>query len=103
MNAGIRGSKLDVLAYTNTLVNAEDPNALIDELIKTHLVFPLSQKQIDIMKSSLLAGQSNDSYWTQAWTTYKANPTLAANINNVKPKLTAMYTYFFNLAEFQLC
>jgi hypothetical protein len=103
MNNGIRGTKLDVLAYTSTLANPDNPNALINELINTHLVFPLSQKQIDIMKAALLAGQANDSYWTQAWTTYKANPTLAANINNVKPKLTAMYTYFFNLAEFQLC
>lgn len=93
---------IDVLTYVNALSNPGNPNLLIRDTV-THLcAIGLTQEVIQFLKSILLSGQSNDSYWTDAWTSYKANPTNVVARNMVLSRLNSMFSYLMNLPEYQL-
>ena len=93
---------IDVLTYVNALSNPGNPNLLIRDTV-THLcAIGLTQEVIQFLKSILLSGQSTDSYWTDAWTSYKANPTNVVARNMVLSRLNSMFSYLMNLPEYQL-
>lgn len=93
---------IDVLTYVNALSNPGNPNLLIWDTV-THLcAIGLTQEVIQFLKSILLSGQSTDSYWTDAWTSYKANPTNVVARNMVLSRLNSMFSYLMNLPEYQL-
>jgi hypothetical protein len=88
----------------NQFPNPEDPNALISAISTLCHPVPLSQASKDtIKKAYLLSGQDSDIYWTDAWNTYKNNPTNAAAKKTITDRLQAMMKYMFGLAEYQLC
>ncbi len=94
---------VDAVAFTRTLPNASDPNALIDEAIKVIFRVPLSvtTKQ-SIKQQILLSNQTQDHYWTDAWSLYLANPANTTNYNIVNSRLKTLYQYLTSLAEYQL-
>ena len=93
---------IDVLTYVNTLSNPGNPNLLIRDTV-THLcAIDLTPEVIQFLKGILLSGQSTDSYWTDAWTSYKANPTNVVARNMVLSRLNSMFSYLMNLPEYQL-
>ena len=51
---------------------------------------------------SLLSGQAQDHYWTDAWDDYLADPTNTMYYGIVESRLQGMYQYLMNLAEYQL-
>ncbi|MGB0849908.1 MAG: DUF1800 domain-containing protein [Bacteroidia bacterium] len=94
--------KIDTLQYAAKFPNPEDPNKLIDDML-THLhTLEVSQKQKDYMKTILLSGQINDSYWTDAWNSYVADPTNTSKATTVSSRLIFLVKYLMNLGEFQL-
>ena len=94
----------DVIAFANQFDNPQDPNSLINEMSKLFHPIPLSQTSKDTIKTAyLLSGQLSDSYWTDAWNAYKANPGDANAKKAVTERLQAMLKHFFGLAEYQLC
>ena len=54
------------------------------------------------MKSVLLSGQIEDSYWTDAWDDYYANQADAVKQSVVSTRLAFLVKYLMNLSEFQL-
>jgi uncharacterized protein (DUF1800 family) len=93
---------IDVLTYVNALSSPGNPNLLIRDTV-THLcAIGLTPEVIQFLKSILLSGQSTDSYWTDAWTSYKANPTNVVARNMVLSRLNSMFSYLMNLPEYQL-
>lgn len=94
--------KINVLAYAAGLSNPADPNALVQDSIDYLLREDLSQSTKDYLKSFLLTGQTNDSYWTSAWNSYIASPTDKAAVNTVTTRLINLYKYMMDLAEYQL-
>ncbi|HCP93556.1 MAG TPA: hypothetical protein DIU05_05930 [Bacteroidetes bacterium] len=94
----------DTISFVNQFPNPEDPNALISAISTLCHPVPLSQASKDtIKKAYLLSGQDSDIYWTDAWNTYKNNPTNAAAKKTITDRLQAMMKYMFGLAEYQLC
>ncbi|WP_445709799.1 DUF1800 domain-containing protein [Flavobacterium sp.] len=90
-----------VLQFPNTI--CQDPNLLVDECIKYLLPIDLSIGQKNILKTqNLLSGQSNDYYWTGAWTVYTQDPTDENNKQIVKNRLDSLFLTIIQLAEFQL-
>jgi hypothetical protein len=55
-----------------------------------------------LKKDIILGGQTNDTYWTNAWTAWIANPNDTVNATIVKTKLRDLYQYLMKLAEYQL-
>ena len=76
---------------------------VVDECIKYLLPIDLSIGQKNILKTqNLLSGQSNDYYWTGAWTVYTQDPTDENNKQIVKNRLDSLFLTIIQLAEFQL-
>jgi uncharacterized protein (DUF1800 family) len=96
-------TQVDVLAFTQTIPNADDPNLLIDNVVQLFLGLNISTVTKTAVKQILLQGQAQDYYWTNVWTLYLTNPADTANTTTVKQRLQYMYAYLLNLAEYQLC
>lgn len=93
---------IDAVAFTKTLTNPSDPNALINEVLNIIYRVPLTNAAKQTIKQQiLLSNQTSDHYWTDAWNTYISNPT-QANFNIVNTRLKTLYQYFLGLAEYQL-
>jgi uncharacterized protein (DUF1800 family) len=102
-NAAGKTLKIDVIKYTETFAHPEDPNKLIQELCERILSYDISDSHKDeIKKSALLSGQSSDYYWTDAWNSYKTNPTNNTFRTEVLNRLNALYTYLLALPEYHL-
>ena len=100
--AGSYISHLDVTAYTQTLSHADDPTALIEELIAIHYRISVGANVRAQLKSILLSGQTSDHYWTDAWAAYLANPSDPTNKSVVETRLMSFYHYLLVLEEYQL-
>lgn len=98
------GKKLniDVLVFVSKLKNPGNPNLLIQESIELLFAMDLYPEVLSFLKSILLSGQSSDSYWTDAWTSYQSNPTQVVTRNLVLNRLTSLFKYLVNLPEYQL-
>jgi uncharacterized protein (DUF1800 family) len=94
---------IDAMAFTQTLPNPSDPNALIDDALAILYRVPLSPTAKQTVKEQiLLSNQTQDYYWTNAWNAYIVNPTDQASFNIVNNRLKGLYQYLMNLSEYQL-
>lgn len=94
--------KIDALAFTATLDNPADPNALINEVLT--LIHPIASQTsvVSALKNILLSNQVSDYYWTSAWNAYVSNPSDAVNTNIVKSRLQLFYRTVLKMVEFNL-
>jgi uncharacterized protein (DUF1800 family) len=103
INTGTPKYRVDVLAFTRTLDAPSNPNLLIAEAIELLHVSPADANVTAQLKSILLSGQTNDSYWTTAWNNYANTPTpTATDTNIVLGRLRTFYTAILNMAECHL-
>ncbi|MDP2415050.1 DUF1800 family protein [Daejeonella sp.] len=93
---------IDILAFVSALSDPANPNTLINDSLEILYTIDITQQVRDFLKSILLSGQTSDSYWTDAWITYKANTSNTTNRNIVLNRLQSMYKYLMNLPEYQL-
>jgi len=94
---------IDAVAFAYALPNPGDPNALIDDTLAILYRAPLSaQSKQSIKQQILLSNQTQDYYWTNAWTAYTSNPTNQTNYNIVNTRLKSLFQYLMNLSEYQL-
>ena len=95
--------KIDFIAFAKTLPNPGDPNQLINDSLTYLYRLPLSQTSKNQLKTDLLlSGQTQDHYWTDAWSAYIANPNDMTNATIVRTRLRDLYQYLMRLAEYQL-
>ncbi|MDC1395742.1 hypothetical protein N8368_04480, partial [Bacteroidia bacterium] len=99
---GAEKLKIDALEYAKKFPSPEDPNKLIDDMLIHLHTLDVNQAQRDYMKSILLSGQINDSYWTDAWNSYYSDQNSTAKATVVNTRLRFLVKYLMNLAEFQL-
>jgi uncharacterized protein (DUF1800 family) len=92
----------DLPAFVSQFPDVANPVALVSRV--TTLLFPkqLSVSKQFVLKSILLSGLPNDSYWTTAWQDYLNNPTDPMAFEVVNSRLLAMHAYMMRLPEFQL-
>lgn len=94
---------INAVTFTQTLPNPGDPNALIDDALAILYRMSLSaQVRQTIKEQILLSNQTQDYYWTNAWTAYLANPSNQSNFNVVNTRLKSLYQYLMDLSEYQL-
>ncbi|MFM9051359.1 MAG: DUF1800 family protein [Bacteroidota bacterium] len=94
--------KLDVVAYTATLPQPNDPELLVQAVLDRHYCFDASQTLKDYLKDILLSGQAQNYYWTVAWDDYANNPGDQTAFMTVLSRLVPMYQYVLKLAEYHL-
>lgn len=95
--------KIDPMHLAKKYYSAGEPNFLIDFYIDLLLGLDLSKTLKDTYKTNtLLSGQSQDYYWTNAWAAYIGNPN-TTNTNTVRTRLVSLLTELTHLAEHNLC
>jgi uncharacterized protein (DUF1800 family) len=94
--------QIDCIAFTQGLSNPSDPNQLIADAAFLLSPLDIGATQTAFLKSILLSGQTNDSYWTTAWTNYLSDTTNTTYQNTVLTRLRPFYSYILDLAEYQL-
>jgi uncharacterized protein (DUF1800 family) len=94
--------KVDVLAFTATLSSPGDPNLLIDEALALLHPLPSDAALKTSLKAILLSNQTQDYYWTTAWTNYTGAPTNTTFANTARTRLQTLYQAITNMAEFHL-
>ena len=94
--------KVDVLVFTMTLNNPADPNLLIDEALFLLHPLPSDTALKTSLKAILLSNQTEDKYWTTAWTNYVGAPTNTTYANTARTRLQTLYQAITNMAEFHL-
>jgi uncharacterized protein (DUF1800 family) len=94
---------IDPIILTDKLPGAANPDTLIAEAVQLLLRYPLTDgAKTFIKRSILLSGQTDDSYWSNAWNTFKMNPNDMVAKNIVVTRLTGLYKYIMNLPEYHL-
>lgn len=94
---------IDAVAFTQTLSNPGDPNALIEDALAVLYRVPLSDaSKQQIKQQILLSSQTQDYYWTNAWNAFVADPSNMSVYTIVNNRLKSLYQYLMNLSEYQL-
>ncbi|MET0637008.1 MAG: DUF1800 domain-containing protein [Chitinophagaceae bacterium] len=95
--------QIDAIAFTKTLPNPGDPNALVDDALDVIYRVPLSDAaRLSIKQNILLSGQTQDYYWTNAWNGFLVDQTNEMALAIVSNRLKTLYQYLMNLSEYQL-
>jgi uncharacterized protein (DUF1800 family) len=94
---------VDVVAFAKSLSKPQDPNSLIEESLALLYSTSISaaSKQI-LKKNTLLSGQEQDHYWTDAWQEYIAASDDQTKRSTVEIRLKALYQFIVNSPEYQL-
>lgn len=94
---------IDVIAFTKTLPNPGDPNALVNDALSVLYRVPVSDAaKLSIKQTILLSSQTQDYYWTNAWNGYLADPGNMQAQTIIANRLKGFYQYLMNLSEYQL-
>lgn len=95
--------KIDPMALAKKFYSPGDPNMLIDFFVDLlHGIGISSTMKTTLKISTLLSGQTQDYYWTNAWAAYLSNPN-TTNTNIVRTRLVSLLTELTHLAEHNLC
>lgn len=94
---------VDVHAFARSFDRPGDPDALISDSLELLYRVPVSEESKKTLKiNTLLSGQSQDHYWTEAWDEYIKNPEDAVAKNTVETRLKNLYRYIVSSPEYQL-
>lgn len=95
---------MDLIELSKKMTKPDDPNILIDDLCKyLHASLSLSATtKLTTKISTLLSGQAQDYYWTNAWNDHINNPNDATKKQIVTLRLMLLYRYLLDLSEYQL-
>ncbi|MBK7812688.1 MAG: DUF1800 domain-containing protein [Saprospiraceae bacterium] len=94
--------KLDTIGFASALPTPEDASQLVKDSVEILYNYPISDTSIQFLKSNLVSGLPSDSYWTDIWLEYKANPNDPALKNTVTIRLNALYKEILSQAEYHL-
>ncbi len=94
-------SIIDVVGIVDRFQNPEDPNDLIAAAADWLFGLPPSPAFSASLKSILLSGQSDDTYWTVAWLEYKSSGS-PMDYQTVYSRLQSFFYFLLNAEEHQL-
>ena len=94
--------RIDPVAFASQFDDPQDPNKLIDDVVRLLLPQPISDIKKGLLKSILLSGLPTDNYWTAAWFDYIDNPDDPMAVEVVTVRLSILCNYVLKLPEYQL-
>ena len=94
--------RIDHIPFASQFDKPEDPNELIDDVVRLLLPQPISDTKKLLLKNILLSGLPNDGYWTAAWFDFINNPNDPMAVEVVTVRLTILHNYILKLPEYQL-
>lgn len=93
---------VDLIDFLKLLDQPEDPNEMLKESSLLLHGIPISNDGINSLKAILLSGQSDDAYWTTAWTQLTNDPENIEYKQVVENRLKPTFQNLLQLAETQL-
>jgi uncharacterized protein (DUF1800 family) len=90
-----------VLDIVNNIVNAKNPNILINKLAEIMFNYAITPEQVTSLKDILIPGLP-DFEWTVEYSNYLANPSNLALAASVKNKLKNLFSVMVRMSEFQI-
>lgn len=94
---------VDIVNFVAGLNDPGDPNALLEEAAQLLLGLELSEEVRDQLKSTLLSGQLQDYYWTDAWYDYLNYSLPDGNpYQIVNTRLQSAFRQILQLGEYHL-
>lgn len=102
INSGGASIIIDPIAFATSMSNPTDPNILISDSVKYLYGIEIGPNATAYLKTFLLSGQTQDHYWSDAWTAYITDPGDLTNFNIVQTRLKAFYKYMMQQAEYHL-
>ncbi|MFN8280408.1 MAG: DUF1800 domain-containing protein [Saprospiraceae bacterium] len=92
----------DPTIFTKSLKDPSDASLLVQEAVELLYNYPLSVTSLDYLKSFLISGLPDESYWTTIWTGFLANPNDPNYRSAVMQRLNALYSEIVSQAEYHL-
>jgi len=106
VNYGIFGlnsrAVIDPLAWAPTLSDPSNVNAFIDESLELLLGLPVSQDVKNGLKTVLLSGLPNESYWTLGWGLWQSDPSNEMLAGAIRTRLQSYLWRVLQMEEYQL-
>jgi uncharacterized protein (DUF1800 family) len=97
-------SPVSHIRFADQFTSVADPNQFISDVISVLYMVDISQATRDkIKKDTLLSGQAQDHYWTDAWNDFDNNRSDVAKMNIVMVRLKALMELLMQSSEYQLC
>ena len=93
---------VNLIRFLEHLPDPGNPNQMIDDVADLLFGTKITSESHEYVKSSLLSGQSTDSYWTEAWVDYQGEPTNETYRSVVENRLRNAFRALTHLGEFQL-
>ncbi len=93
--------KIDPFIFTKSLSNPSIATQLVKDAVSILYNYPLSDVSIDYLKSFLFSGLPDETYWTQIWLEYIADPNGPAK-SAAETRLNAFYSEIISQAEYHL-
>jgi uncharacterized protein (DUF1800 family) len=94
--------KINLPVFVSQFPDVSNPVALVERITTLFLSKDLTPAKKFVLKSILLSGLPDDSYWTAAWADYVAAPTDPMALEVVNSRLVTLHVYLMQLPEFQL-
>ncbi len=96
---------IDHIQAASAFTNVQDPGKFIDDLtamLFTGVTVSSTYKQV-LKTTTLLSGQAQDHYWTDAWNSYLNNPGDNTARQTVTSRLKVLFEALLTTSEYQLC
>lgn len=98
-----RQFNIDVIAFAASMPEPANPDRLIMDSAALLYQVPVSESTMrSLKKDTLLSGQEQDHYWTDAWNAYIASPGDAEKRQVVENRLKQLYHRLVSAPEYQL-
>lgn len=95
--------KLELTNFAASLNDPSDPDSLIAESVALLYAVPITKEAIAALKkTTLLSGQEENHYWTDAWKDHIASPEDEIKKQVVETRLKQLYRRLLNAPEYQL-
>jgi len=92
----------DVVKFVNNCPYPDNADGLVRWIVNLLYSADISESHISSFVATLLSGQANPAYWTEAWNNYIVDPA-EENTGVVTGRLQQLMIAILRLPEFQLC
>lgn len=97
-------SPIDIIKFADQFSAVADPVQFIDDVVSVLYIVDISQSAKDKLKiDTLLSGQAQDHYWTDAWNDFNNNRSDMSKANIVIVRIRALLETLMQSSEYQLC
>ncbi len=94
--------KIDPFPFTKSLSSPQNATELVKEATERLYNYKLSDASIGYLKSFLVSGLPDETYWTDIWENYIADPNNMSKKSPAETRLSSLFSEIVSQAEYHL-